>query len=79
MFFKVVNGLVAVDKEDYLQHGDTRTRAKNSMKFKQMKTSTQIFQNSFFPRTIPDWNVLPEDTIKCDNVESFRAALQKSD
>jgi hypothetical protein len=79
LFYKVVNGLVAVDKDEYLQQGDTRTRAKNSMKFKQMKVSTQIFQNSFFPRTIPEWNILPEDTIKCGSVESFRAALRKSD
>ena len=46
---------------------------------KQMKAFTQIFWNAFFPCTNPDWNVLREDTIKCDNVESFRAALRKSD
>jgi hypothetical protein len=75
LFFKIAKGLVAVDKDVYLTQGESRTRSANNMKFRQLKTTTTQYQNSFFPRTIPEWNNLPQSTIDSDTVKSFKVAL----
>ena len=48
---KIVSGRVAINSDDYL-----RTRSVNSDKFKHNSTKTEVFKNSYFPRTIPQWN-----------------------
>jgi len=37
-------------------------------------TSTNYQKNSFFHRTVPDWNCLPEDTV-CSSTPSFRVRI----
>ena len=37
----------------------------------------KYFQNSFFPRTICDWNSLPQDMIDINNKLSFANSLKK--
>ena len=60
---KIVSGRVAVVTDDYLEQGITRTRSVNSNKFKLISTKTVIFKNSYFPRTIVEWNKTPDNLI----------------
>jgi hypothetical protein len=51
----------------------------NSRCFVTIHGRTDQYNNSFFPRTIVEWNEL-EDTLVCsDSVESFKGALTKKD
>ncbi len=60
---RIVSGRVAVTAEDYLEPGITRTRSVNSTKYKLIPAQTVILKNSYFPRTIMDWNKTPASTI----------------
>ena len=34
-----------------------------------------LFKFSFFPRTIPIWNSLPEELVNCNSITTFRTKL----
>ena len=36
------------------------------------------YTDSFFPRTIIDWNELSEQEVNCQSVNSFEAGLQRN-
>ena len=46
------------NSEDYLISENTRTRSAiiNSAKFRTIFAKSNVYKNSFFPRTIPAWN-----------------------
>ena len=76
LMYKIVNGVIAVDMNDYLIKGDARTRAHNDLKLQQITVNTTGYQHSFFPDTIPIWNNLPQEIINKDSVDTFRKALK---
>ena len=39
------------------------------------RTGPDYFNNSFFPRTIKDWNVLPNHIVKASTMDSFKTLL----
>ena len=74
MIFKIHHQIVEVSgSTDILQLNDSRTRG--SHRFKQTIGATSIFRDSFFPRTISDWNHLPTVVTNCTTMEAFRAGL----
>jgi hypothetical protein len=75
MFHKIVTGVVAVPADDYLIPGSTRTRS-NTKHFRHLQTKTEAYRNSFFPRTIKDWNLLPKDLVLSETVETFKSHLR---
>ena len=74
MLFKIQHGEVDIDKDQYLIPNDNRTRGKD--RFFQERTKHDSYGQSFFPRTIRDWNQLPTQTTSATTVEGFRAALK---
>ena len=40
-----------------------------------MYAKNDPYKNSFIPRTIPIWNLLPLDTVNSGNTETFKLAL----
>ena len=48
----------------------------NSRAYQLIQTKTVEFENSFFPRTIIEWNQLPEGTVRAPTIEAFKAHLQ---
>ena len=40
-----------------------------------MQCNSDIYKNSFFPKTIIDWNHLEEDLVPAETVDSFRKAV----
>ena len=47
-------------------------RKQHSVKYITLGGSTKIYNKSYFPRTIHDWNSLPQETIDCKSVDSFK-------
>ncbi|KAK3085893.1 hypothetical protein FSP39_010100 [Pinctada imbricata] len=76
--FKIVKEKVAIPKANRLIPPLRFSRNMHSLSFQIPSCRTQIRQNSFFPRTIKDWNQLPLDTVMSDSVESFKAAVSSS-
>ena len=77
MFYKIVNDKVAIPKTDRLIPLSD-SHATCILSFQIPSCRTQIRQNSFFPRTIKDWNHLSLSTVMSDSVESFKAAVSAS-
>ena len=57
-----------------IQH-NTRTSRKHDSQFLQIRYSTNIFGNNFFPTTIKEWNSLPPNTISSKSLKSFQNSL----
>ena len=51
------------------------TRNQHSLSFTQMSTGPNYYMYSFFPRTIRDWNALPETVVQAFNVDSFKMSV----
>ena len=60
---KILCGRVAINCNDYLERSSTRTRTANSAQFKHHRTNTEVFKNSYFPRTVPLWNGTPDQIV----------------
>ena len=60
---KILSGRVAINCDEYLERSSTRTRTANSAKFKHYRTNTEVFKNSYFPRTVPLWNGMPDQFV----------------
>ena len=73
LLYKMHHGLVDVDTSSYLQQGDSRTRGRRG--FFQERINNEVYFNSFFPRTIREWNNLPGDITAATSLEEFWASL----
>ena len=72
MLYKIVNGLVAINKETYLTAPARFTRSARPGTFVQYSISKDCLGHSFFPRTLIAWNTLPEDVIASPDLATFR-------
>ena len=71
MLYRIQHDLVDIDKELYLKPSDSRTRSR----FYRERISSQIYANTFFPRTMADWNQLAASVTAANTLEGFRASL----
>jgi hypothetical protein len=76
MMYKLVNGLVLVNTEDRLIPPDRISRNNNTKAYQIPSCRTEIRKESYFPRTIRDWNALPDNCVTIGNLETFKAHLQ---
>jgi len=76
MLFKIVNELVVVPHKDIENLAQRRTRGSHCSKFDTMRANTDTLKYSFFPRTIRDWNSLPENIVTAPSVQSFKEMLR---
>jgi hypothetical protein len=76
MLFKIQHDLIDIDRQQWLISNDNRTRGKN--RFYQERSNTDTYGQSFFPKTIRDWNQPPAYTTSADTIEGFRAAIKLS-
>ena len=53
------------------------SRHHNSKAYQIPETSKEYIKNSFFPRTIREWNVLPESAVNSPSIDSFKNSLCK--
>ena len=75
LFYKIVNGLVAVPLPDYMQPTHRTSRYCHSMTFRQIQTRKDYYKYSFFPLTIVQWNALPANVAVAPSLETFKAAV----
>jgi len=61
LFYKAHTGVIAMPLDEIITKADSRTR-NAEYNYKQLKSTNSNFSNSFFPRTIREWNALSTST-----------------
>jgi hypothetical protein len=78
LMYKVINTLVAIPVIYHPSPALMRTtRSSHPLKFIPYQCRLNIYQHSFFPRTIAHWNSLPEPVVMAPSLEAFKSALQQ--
>ena len=72
LIYKINWGLVEVSN-NILTQSDSRTRGQH--KFRQIFTNKDYYKHSFFPKSINDWNNLPEAICMTPSLESFKSGI----
>lgn len=73
--YKILNGLSAIKATGYTKFSQTKTRKNHSLTLKPYSPSTECFKQSFFPRTIPEWNALPAEAVLSGSPEEFKSLI----
>ena len=47
----------------------------NNKCFQLPKSTNSAYKNSFFPKTISEWNELPDSVVDAPNIETFKTRL----
>ena len=78
LFYKIVNKLVEVPAGDYLipLHGSSRLNHSKSYQIPCSNADYHLY--SFFPKTIRNWNNLPQEAIDSCSLNSFKKKMQNS-
>ena len=76
MLYKINSGIVDIDTSPYYSRGDERTRG--SQRLFQQRITYPLLLNSFFPRTMRQWNKLPSRLTDAPSLEVFKAGLSLS-
>lgn len=71
-FYKSVHGKIALPLPDGLLKPTRITRNKHSKSYLEMPTGPNYFTESFYPRTVRDWNALPEEVVQAVSAEAFK-------
>ena len=78
LLYKITYSLVAIPLLGYLQplaHG--RTRSTHVHHYQRFSTRTNYYKFSFFPRTVIQWNALPNDLVTSNTLDLFKSGLTK--
>jgi hypothetical protein len=63
--------------DDYVNTNIVENSVKNNTKsFDRIQYNTEQYRNSFFNKTILEWNHLEENIVSATSVESFKSALR---
>ena len=78
-FYKIHSGIVSINKDRYLTPATatTQTRASkiNNTQYRRYQSYSDALKNSFFPRTIPQWNSLLSSAVDAKSAEEFKARI----
>jgi len=77
MLFKVNHNLVHIPEAAHIVRASDR-RTRGTQRLFVPYTRVTIYKQSFFPRTIQDWNRLPSSTTDISDIEAFKTALRSS-
>ena len=75
MMYKIHHGLVAVNKDAYMCPTIRPSKNNNNLAYMIPDTGPDYYNQSYFPRTIREWNSLPTDTVNAATLDSFRSRL----
>ena len=77
LMYKVVNYLIAVPVSYHPTIATVRsTRRSHSMKFIPIQSRINVYQHSFFPRTVNTWNIIPDSCVTSESLEAFKSSIQ---
>ena len=79
LMYKMRNNIIAVNPDEYLSPAlPSNTRSYHPNKYQLIPARTQLYANSFIPRTVKWWNALPGNILVSPSVEAFKGAVAGS-
>jgi len=75
MFYKIHYNLVAIIMPLSSKLYSRSTRTENILAYNIPSSRCDYHLYSFFPRTVRDWNTLPQQTVQLRTVEAFKQAI----
>ena len=76
MMYKLKNNIVRVDASSKLTPNDWPSRNNKEQALRIPSCKTTAHKDLFYPRTIKEWNTLPNCTVSAPSPESFKAQLR---
>ena len=75
LLYKVKNNLIEVPGEYHPVPNTTRESRTHGQQYVRHHTAIDSYKYSFLPRTICDWNKLPESVVKAESLEDLKRLL----
>ena len=75
LVYKILNQHVKIPPAPHFIRTEGTNRRGHSENLRQTSTTTKYHQNTFFVRSIPQWNKLPASIAEATSLDSFRARL----
>ena len=75
LFHKIIHDEVDIDLPDYIVKKNRSLRHYHQNKFIELQSNTEAYRNSFYCKTIRDWNSLPNNILDIDNSRKFKLAF----
>ena len=76
-FYKMINNQLDIDYQSHIEAKPDRRRRGHSNQFVIPAANTNVWANSYFPRTLMNWNSFQQSTIDKTSPHSFKAAVQE--
>ena len=70
--YKMRHGLVALDTTQYLQRPSGASASAHPHRYIRPPVANQLQANSFYPRSIAQWNALPADVALAPSLDTFK-------
>ena len=74
----MVHGLVAIPIENYVTLAKTRSsncKGGHNFKYQRHYIKQDYYAQSFFPRTIVQWNQLPNSVVNSETIDQFKSNI----
>ena len=75
MFYKIHNDQTGIDTGKYLKPLGRVSRHVNNQAYEVPFAFTDYYKFSYFPRTIIEWNALPNETVNASSLTAFTNCL----
>ena len=76
LLHKTLHGMVAIKIPPYVQHKPVqKTRKSHPLKLLPLQSNCDTYKFSFWPRTIKDWNALPNEMLNITDSNRFKSSL----
>lgn len=76
MFYRIVNGLIAIPADEHLRSIISSTRLGHQQRYLVPYARSETYMKSFFPDTIRIWNGLAPKIVACTTLDSFKREVQ---
>jgi len=76
LFYKSIHGANSIPVH-HLQQPTRHTRQCGTHTYIPLSSRTNVYKYSYFPRTVVDWNALPDSARSATYTDSFRAVLHR--
>lgn len=79
LFYSIVNNLVTIRSELYIQLQNSRTRTKHTKAHTQIRSNSDIYKNRYFLKSLKDWNTLDSAIILSGTSDLSKLIFLKTD
>ena len=76
LLYKSLNNLSALNEADFVNFSESTTRKKRPIIIYRLGAKIDCYKFSFFPRTVVEWDDLPQHVVLAADVNGFKTRLE---